>query len=215
MQAIAAAAAQEEARTHAEVARLSAEASVQVPANEILFFPVLPVRVDAVKAKRGSTVSGAVMNVTSSRLVVDSSLAVADAKLVRPGDPVTIEEQDLGIKARGTVSQVAETPGTNRVDPSRFYFAVAPATGVQSLVGASVKLTIAVKSTKGVVLAVPASALSLGGDGNARLQVRRAGGIEVVKVAPGLAALGLVEIRPIGNARLTSGDLVIVGSRRG
>ena len=82
-----------------------------MPANEVLFFPTLPLRVDAVKAKRGSAVSGSVMSVTSSRLVVDSSLSVSDARLVRPGDPVMIEDQDLGIKARGRVSQVAETPG--------------------------------------------------------------------------------------------------------
>jgi peptidoglycan hydrolase-like protein with peptidoglycan-binding domain len=215
MQAIAAAAAEEARRTRAEVARLSAEARIQVPANEILFFPTLPLRVDAVKAKRGSAVSGSVMNVTSSRLVVDSSLSVSDAKLVRPGDPVTIEDQDLGIKAGGLVSVVAETPGTNRVDPSRFYLAVAPGAGVQALVGASVKLTIAVKSTKGLVLAVPPNALSVGGDGDSRVQVRHGGRTTLVKVVPGLAAQGLVEIRPAGNAALAPGDLVIVGSRRG
>jgi peptidoglycan hydrolase-like protein with peptidoglycan-binding domain len=215
MQAIAAAADDEERRTRAEVTRLSSQTSVQVPANEILFFATLPLRVDAVKAKRGSAVSGSVMNVTSSRLVVDSSLSVSDAKLVRPGASVAIEDQDLGIKARGTVSQVAQTPGTNRVDPSRFYFAVAPDASVRALVGASVKLTIAVKSTKGQVVAVPASALSVGGDGNSRVQVRRGGRTQLVKVVPGLAAEGLVEVRPVGGERLAQGDLVIVGSRRG
>jgi hypothetical protein len=128
---------------------------------------------------------------------------------------VTIEDQDLGIKARGRVSQVADTPGTNRVDASRFYFAVTPDARVRALVGASVKLTIAVKSTKGEVLAVPASALSVGGDGNSRLQVRRGTGTRLVKVVPGLAAEGLVEVRPAGGERLAPGDLVIVGSRRG
>ena len=48
----------EAARTRAEVARLARQGGVQVPANEILFFPTLPLRVDAVKAKRGSQVSG-------------------------------------------------------------------------------------------------------------------------------------------------------------
>jgi peptidoglycan hydrolase-like protein with peptidoglycan-binding domain len=215
MQAIAAAAADEEGRTRAEVARLSSEARIQVPANEILFFPTLPLRVDAVKAKRGSAVSGSVMSVTSSRLVVDSSLSVADARLVRPGDPVVIEDQDLGIKAGGRVSQVSQTPGTNRVDPSRFYFAVAPGPRVRALVGASVKLTIAVKSTRGLVLAVPANALSVGGDGDSRVQVRRGGRTTLVKVVPGLAAEGLVEVRPAGGAELAPGDLVVVGSRRG
>jgi putative peptidoglycan binding protein len=215
MQAIAAAAADEEGRTRAEVARLSSEARIQVPANEVLFFPTLPLRIDAVKAKRGSAVSGSVMSVTSSRLVVDSSLSVSDARLVRPGDPVVIEDQDLGIKAGGRVSQVSQTPGTNRVDPSRFYFAVAPGPRVRALVGASVKLTIAVKSTMGLVLAVPANALSVGGDGDSRVQVRRGGRTTLVKVVPGLAAEGLVEVRPAGGAELAPGDLVVVGSRRG
>jgi Putative peptidoglycan binding domain len=214
MRAIAAAAADEARRTRAEVTRIVTETNVQVPANEILFFPTLPLRVDTVKAKRGGQVSGSVMNVTSSRLVIDSSLSVSDAKLVRPGDPVTIEDQDLGIKERGAVSQVADTPGTNKVDPSRFYLAVSPGAGVRALVGASVKLTIAVKSTKGEVLAVPPSALSVGGDGESRVQVRRGGRTQLVKVVPGLAAEGLVEIRPAPGERLAPGDLVVVGSRR-
>jgi peptidoglycan hydrolase-like protein with peptidoglycan-binding domain len=215
MHAIAAAAADEERRTGAEAVRIAAQSQVQVPANEVLFFPALPLRVDTVKAKRGSAVSGSVMNVTSSRLVIDSSLSVSDAKLVRPGDPVSVEDQDLGIKARGAVSQVATTPGTNRVDPNRFYLAVDPGTGVRALVGASVKLSIAVKSTKGDVLAVPASALSVGGDGNSRLQVRRGARTQLVTVVPGLAAAGLVEVRPAGAEQLGAGDLVIVGARRG
>jgi multidrug efflux pump subunit AcrB len=62
MHAIASATADEERRTRADVARITAQTSVQVPANEILFFPALPLRVDAVKAKRGAAVSGSVMN---------------------------------------------------------------------------------------------------------------------------------------------------------
>jgi multidrug efflux pump subunit AcrA (membrane-fusion protein) len=213
MQAIAGSTAQEEQRTRAEVARLAQEGGVQVPANEALFFATLPLRVDAVKAKRGSQVSGTAMTVTNSRLAIDSSLAASDAQLVRPGNPVRIEEQELGIRLRGRVSRVADTPGTNRVDPSRFSFQVTPATGPVSLVGASVKLTIAVKSTRGRVLAVPAGALSLGGDGQARLQVRRRGRTVLVTVAPGLAADGLVAVRPAGRVRLRAGDLVVVGSR--
>jgi hypothetical protein len=113
------------------------------------------------------------------------------------------------------VSQVADTPGTNRVDPSRFYLGVSPDAGVRALVGASVKLTIAVKSTRGEVLAVPASALSVGGDGDSRVQVRRGARTQIVKVVPGLAAEGLVEVRPTVPETLAPGYLVIVGSRRG
>ena len=215
MRAIAAAAADEERRTRAEVARLAAQTSVQVPANEILFFPTLPLRVDTVKAKRGSAVSGSVMNVTSSRLVVDSSLSVSDANLVRIGDRAVIDDQDLNIKTSGFVSAVADQPGTNKVDPSRFYMSVTPSsTRARALIGASVRLTIAVKSTSGRVLAVPANALSVGGDGDSRVQVRRGGRTEIVKVVPGLAAEGLVEVRPQGNAKLAPGELVVVGTRK-
>jgi hypothetical protein len=215
LQAIIASAAREERRTAGEVARLSRQAGIQVPANEILFFANLPLRVDAVKAKRGSTVSGRVMNVTNSRLAIDSSLSVSDQKLVRVGDRVTIEEQDLGVTARGRVTRVASTPGTNGVDPNRFYLSIVPDGDLPSLVGASVKLTIAVKSTRGRVLAVPVSALSIGGDGRSRVQVRRGGRTTLVQVAPGLAAEGLAEVRPLDGERLSPGDLVVVGSRGG
>jgi peptidoglycan hydrolase-like protein with peptidoglycan-binding domain len=220
MEAIAASSAQEERRTRAEITRLSRVAGVQVPANEILFFHTLPLRVDAVKAKRGDTVTGRVMDVTGSRLAVDSSLSISDARLVHAGDPVTIEDAELGIKTRGTVREVGETPGTappgtTRVEPSRFYLGVTPGAGPSSLVGSSVKLTIAVKSTAGRVLAVPVSTLSVGGDGSARLQLRRGGRTELVTVVPGLAARGLVEVRPVSRAQLAAGDQVIVSTRPG
>jgi hypothetical protein len=134
---------------------------------------------------------------------------------VHTGDPVAVEDQDLGIKLRGKVGRVADTPGTNRVDPSRFYLEVVPQAGSASLVGASVRLTIAVKSTKGAVLVVPVSALSLGADGNARLRVRRRGQTRLVTVVPGLAANGLAEVRALAKGQLAPGDLVIVCSRRG
>jgi peptidoglycan hydrolase-like protein with peptidoglycan-binding domain len=212
MRAIVASSAQEERRTAGEVGRLAARIGVQVPANELLFFPNLPVRVDAVKAKRGNTVAGRVMNVTNSRLAIDSSLSVSDVRLVRVGDPVVIEDQDLGVTAHGRVSRVVHTPGTNGVDPSRFYMAVVPTSRLPSLVGASVKLTIAVKSTNGSVLAVPVSALSIGADGRSRVQVRHGSRIDLVPVDPGLAAEGLAEVRPTGRD-LRPGDLVVVGSR--
>jgi hypothetical protein len=60
---------------------------------------------------------------------------------------------------------------------------------------------------------VPVTALSVGADGEARVQVQRAGGrAEYVKVAPGLAAKGLVEVRPV-QGELSAGDLVIVGEK--
>jgi hypothetical protein len=214
LQRLVAQAAGKEARgTEREVARLASKLGIQVPADEVLFFSTLPLRVDSVRVRRGDSVTGRVMTVTNSRLAIDSSLSPNDAQLVRAGDEVKIEEPDLGIKATGVVSQVADRPGTHKVDPSRVYLEVVPGTAPAQLVGASVKLTIAVKSTQQAVLAVPVTALSVGADGSSRLQVRRGGGrSEYVTVEPGLAAQGLVEVRPTGG-KLAPGDLVVVGER--
>lgn len=195
-----------------EVARLAARSGYQVPADELLFFPALPLRVDTVALKRGASASGRVMTVSNSQLAADSSLSINDAKLVRVGAPVTIEEPDLGIKIAGTVTRVATKPGTDRVDPTRVYFEVTPKGAPARLVGASVKLTIAVQSTRGSVLAVPLSALSVGADGSSRLQIMRPGGTTAyLTVTPGLAANGLVEVSPRRGAELRAGDLVVVG----
>ncbi len=165
------------------------------------------------QVKRGDSASGTVMTVSNSQLAADSSLSISDAKLVRVGMPVTIEEQDLGITVSGSVTRVADKPGTDKVDPTRVYFEVTPRDAPARLVGASVRLSIAVQSTKGAVLAVPLSALSVGADGSSRVQVDRGGGkTEYVTVVPGLASSGLVEVRPAGGATLKAGDLVVVGS---
>jgi peptidoglycan hydrolase-like protein with peptidoglycan-binding domain len=199
--------------TAAEAARLARRMGVQVPANEVLFFPALPLRVDSVRVRRGDSASGHVMTVSNSRLAVDSSLSLSDAKLVRPGATVRIEEPDLGVRTTGTVTQVADRPGTHKVDPARVYLEVAPGAAPAKLVGASVKLTIAVESTEGEVLAVPVTALSVGADGSSRVRLQRqGGGTEFVTVEPGLAAQGMVEVRP-ARGELDPGNLVVVGAR--
>jgi hypothetical protein len=200
--------------TAAEAGRLAAKSGIQVPANEVLFFPALPLRVDSVKVRRGDSASGHVMTVSNSRLAVDSSLSLTEAKLVRSGAPVRIEESELGVRTTGTVAQIADRPGTHRVDPARVYLQVVPGTAPAKLVGASVKLTIAVESTDGEVLAVPVTALSVGADGSSRVRLQRAsGGTEFVTVDPGLAAHGLVEVRPASGG-LEPGNMVVVGARR-
>ena len=207
--------AQKEANgTAREVTRLARKLGIRVPANEVLFFSTVPLRVDAVRVKRGDTASGGrVMTVSNSRLSIDSSLSLNDAKLVRSGASVQIDEPDLGIRTTGTVTRVADRPGTNKVDSGRVYLEVTPRTAPAQLVGASAKLTIAVKSTDKAVLVVPVTALSVGADGNSRVQVQGASGrSRYVTVEPGLAAKGLVEVRP-GDGRLVRGDLVIVGAR--
>jgi len=210
---IVAASAAEVGRTRTELARLASRIGVQVPADEVLFFATTPVRVDAVTAKRGSSAAGDLMTVTNSRLAIDSDLSLTDAKLVRRGMRVRVEEQDLRVDLVGRVNLVADKTGTNNVDPGRTYLEVTPGTAPPALVGASVKLSIAVQSTRGKVLAVPVSALSVGADGRSRVQIDLgAGKTRVVLVNPGLAAQGFVEVTPKQPGALKEGDRVIVGS---
>jgi hypothetical protein len=202
-------------RTREELARVASRSGVQVPADEILFVPTTPVRVDTVTAKPGSAVVGDIMTVTNSTLAIDSSLSVTDAKLVRRGMRVRVEEPDLRIALAGRVSQVAPRPGTNNVDPTRTYFEVDPGSAPSALIGASVKLSIAVRSTSRKVLAVPVSALSVDAAGDSRVQLDLGRGrTRFVAVLPGLAAQGFVEVRAKRKGALRSGDRVVVGSGR-
>ncbi len=90
-------------------------AGVQVPADEIVFLPALPVRVEQVKVAVGDAASGPVMTVTNNQLAIDSSLPLDSARLVKPGMAVVIDEPALGIKVGGVVHRVADTPGTDGV----------------------------------------------------------------------------------------------------
>ena len=185
---------------------------IQIPAGEVLFFPTLPARVDDVKLKVGDETTGPVMTVTSSNLVVESALSAADAKLVREGGAVVIKATESNIDATGTVTQIATTPGTNGVDPQRYYLEVTPAGLDVSLAGASVVQTISVQTTQGEVLAVPVAALSMASDGTTRVQVQAPRApARYVTVEPGLAAKGLVAVTPVGGD-LGPGDLVVVGA---
>lgn len=204
-------------RVQGEFARLAARSGVQVPADEVLFFAQTPVRVDSVAARSGSPVSGEIMTVSNTRLAIDSSLSPQEQDLVRRGDRVRIEEQDLRISIGGRVTHVADRPGTNaNFDPGRTYFEVTPLNAPAALVGASVKLSIAVQSTEGEVLAVPVNALSVGADGRERVQVDSGSGrTELVLVRTGLRAQGLVEVSPREAGELKEGDLVVIGSGSG
>ena len=79
---------------------------------------------------------------------VDSSLALDAAPLVKPGMPVAIDEQALGIKAKGVVERWRAHPGTRGVDGYHVYFEVRVAETQAKLEGVSVRLTIPTESTK-------------------------------------------------------------------
>ncbi len=184
---------------------------VQVPVDEIVFVPALPVRVEEIKAAVGGAATGLVMTVTDNQLAIDSSLDLGPAALVKPGMAVAIDEQALGIKAAGVVEMVASTPGTRGLDGYHVYFEVRVVETSSKLAGVSVRLTIPIESTKGAVTAVPISALSLAADGTSRVQVQNGkGALEYIVVQPGLSADGYVEVTPV-NGALAPEQLVVVG----
>ena len=186
-------------------------AGIQVPADEIVFVRSMPVRVSELKLKRSDPATGPVMSFTDTSVSIDGSLALDGASLVQPGMNVRIDEPDLGISATGVVQTVAATPGTNGVDGFHVYFATRVDKPPPNLVGASVRLTIAVESTGGgAALVVPVNAVSLAPDGSSRVERDKNGTLETVTVEPGLSASGFVAVRPVKGS-LTVGDLVEVG----
>jgi len=197
-------------RLASDLAIARSRLGVQVPVDEIVFIPALPVRVEEVTAIVGNAASGPVMSVTDNQLAIDAGLALDAAPLVKAGMPVAIDEQALGIKATGVVKWVAATPGTNGVDGYHIYFEVRVDETPTPLQGFSLRLTIPIESTQGAVTVVPISALSLAADGTSRVQVENAGALEYVVVEPGLSADGFVAVTPVAG-KLTPGQLVVVG----
>ena len=198
------------ARIAADLDSARRKTGVQAPVDEIVFIPAVPVRVEQVDVVVGNAASGPVLTVTNNQLAIDSSLALDEAPLVKPGMPVAIDEPDLGIKATGVVARVADTPGAFGVDGFHIYFEVLVDETPTTLEGFSLRLTIPVKSTGGAVTAVPVSALSLAADGTSRVQVDNDGSLEFVVVEPGLSADGFVEVTPV-DGTLVAGQLVVIG----
>jgi multidrug efflux pump subunit AcrA (membrane-fusion protein) len=197
-------------RLAADLALARSRLGVQVPVDEIVFIPALPVRVEEVTALVGNPASGPVLSVTDNQLAIDSALPLDSAPLVKLGMKVAIDEQALGIAATGIVALLADTPGTNGVDGYHLYLEVRVDPTPTPLQGFSVRLTIPIQSTEGSVTVVPISALSLAADGTSRVQVEKDGAFEYVVVRPGLSADGFVEVTPVGG-ELAAGQLVVVG----
>jgi peptidoglycan hydrolase-like protein with peptidoglycan-binding domain len=198
------------ARINADLEKARHDAGVKVPIDEVVFLPDLPVRVEQVIVAVGDAASGPVMTVTTNQLVIDASLPLAEAPLVKPDMPVTIDEPELGIQATGVVVRVADAPGTNGVDGFHRYLEILVDETSSTLEGFSLRLTIPVESTEGMVTVVPVSALSLAADGSSRVQVENNGELEFIVVEPGLSADGFVEVTPV-NGSLTPGQLVVIG----
>jgi multidrug efflux pump subunit AcrA (membrane-fusion protein) len=117
-----------------QLATLQSSIGIVVPANEVLFFPNFPLRIDDTKLVAGDALSGAFMTVASQRLAIDASVDPADATDLKVGQKAEIEVADLNINVPATISKVASQTGTNGVDASRIYVELTP---VESAVAAT------------------------------------------------------------------------------
>ena len=152
---------------------------------------------------------------TDNQIAIDTALPLDAAPLVKPGMAVDIDEQSLGIKAKGVVESVDQTPGTHGVDGYHIYCGIRVDESPAPLQGFSLRLTIPVKSTKQAVITVPLSAVSLAADGKSRVQVRRRRRAQyrssLSRVWPPTDSLRSL---PIDGA-LEPGQLVVVGYENG
>jgi len=192
-----------------DLALATQKAGVQLPADEVIFVASAPVRVSESVA-RNDVIGGPLITVSNATVAIDGSLRLEEAALAVPGMRVDIDEPDLGIKASGVVSRVADAPGTNGVDGFHVYFEILVDGSPASIVGASVRLTVPVESTGGTVLAVPIGAVTLSADGSSRVQRQGDGSLEFITVEPGLSADGYVAVTAV-DKNLEPGDLVVVG----
>jgi len=183
---------------------------VQVPVDEIVFVPSLPVRVKEVKVQVGAPARGPMLTVTNNQLIINSSLTLNAAPLVKKGMDVYIDEKALGVSTTGVIKKIANSPGTFGVDGYHIYFEVAVAKTSMQIEGVSLRLTIPVKSSGDAVIVVPINALSLSADGTSRVQVNNNNTIEYIVVEPGLSADGYVEVTPVSGT-LTTDMRVVIG----
>lgn len=228
------------ASAEANLVRLEASVGIVVPADEVLFFPALPLRVDESKLAAGDALSGVLMTVATQRLAVDASVDPSDATALRVGQPAEVEATDLELTVAATITRIASTPGTDGADASRIYVEVTPnedatlTTTDQSanpdtktpaaarsrtptladLNGVSVKVTVPISTTGGKVLAVPTPAVSAAADGTVRVELELAPNrpTTFVTVKVGLRADGYVQITPTVPSALKAGDLVVTGA---
>lgn len=187
-----------------------AQPGVQLPSDEVVFVGSGPLRVTELPTPVGGNPEGALATVTGSDVVVDGELRVEQAGRVRPGAKVLVDEPTLGIDTAGRVTSVAGRPGTNGADGFHVSFRVSVKHPPAALVGASVRLTIPIRSTRTAQLTVPVTAVSLGPDGGSRVERSEGGRSRFVAVRTGLSADGFVGITPV-HGGLAAGDRVVVG----
>ena len=202
-------------------------AGTKMPAGEMIFLPSLPTTITEVTAIAGQAPpSDSVATVSGTTTLIQARISASDADLVKTPSAVDIELRDADITTTGTLVSI-EKPQTDNGNgdgnggdqtDARLTVVVEPDDPalLRDYVGFPARISITVSSTEGDVLAVPVAAISVGPDGDSRVEVERDasapdGAVEFVKVSVGLSAEGYAEITPLDGAALGEGDRVVVG----
>lgn len=208
------------------------QVGTKMPSGEMVFLPSLPTTLTEVAAVAGKAPADPVATASSTDSLIRGRISASDADLVRVGTEVAIELRDADVTTTGIVEKIEEpersgdgngNDGGDQGDgEGRLTLVVRPddPSVLQDFIGFGVRLTVTVSSTDGEVLAVPVAALSVGPDGESRVEVERAAGngtgaVELVPVTVGLSAEGYAEITPVGGVALREGDRVVVGTDTG
>ena len=227
----------DQART--DQAAVEADSGTKLPAGEITFAPILPSTITGVseQAVPGAPVpTDTLFTLSSTDTRITARVSRADAALVQSDTAVTITVRDAGIETTGTIASIGAPAsdgssndgstsgdsdnGSSSGSSGRLQVIVVPddPSVLRDWVGATARVTIAVSSTAGEVLAVPVAAIFVGPDGESQVEVERQaaladdpGSTEIVKVKVGLAAQGFAEITSLGGP-LAAGDRVVVGA---
>ncbi|MEV4636392.1 hypothetical protein AB0J80_03475 [Actinoplanes sp. NPDC049548] len=215
------------ADAHADLAEFRRTYGTSVPSGEIVFLPRLPIRLITVATKAGAVPDGPVGTVADPKLVVNATVAIEDAELIKVGMAATLrgsagDEQAATVTGMGagfapekqTDDKGADGPaGDSAGEPVGTPIQLSPkdAAKAAALTGTSVKVQIGVGRTDGKVLCVPVAALFTGADGQSRVTaVDPTGRKRDVPVEAGLTAGGTVQITPHDGTALKEGDRVVV-----
>ena len=199
----------------ADLAALETQVGVVFAKSELVFMRTLPLDIEEVLFARGDFVSGNLYQLTGSDIKITSSIPLADLEFIQEGAEVLLEDDVFNLAIRARITEIADRPATNGVADQRVYVELAALEDIPiELIGASVKVTIPIRSTAGEVLAVPVAALSATASDDVRVEVLlEDGSTTFVEVRRGLSTGGMVEVEAIDGS-LAAGDLVVIGMER-
>lgn len=200
------------AQSERRLAELQSRTGVTLPIAEFRFVKTLPSIVQTVNVKLGSEPQGSILSIAGSSNLIEAAIGAGDRRLLQDGMTATVDDEGLGLSFEARITDMAEKPGGSDLAPDQYALTLTPTTPVpEELMYQSVRITVAVSSTDGEVLAVPLAALSVSASGDSRVEIEQSDGrTDLVEVTVGLAADGYVEVEPLSKS-LTEGDRVVIG----